>query len=202
MRVPRGRGAEIAVLVGHSDMGLAGSEGGHLEGHACKAVGTVVGFLSELDIGTVDLLGNLRGIVGDNTFNGIVFLNLLERHFIRLYVAHWGFSLTYDNGATWKCRSPIKSIPEGIARDKMSNVKATETVGVCTKRPRTHRLHVGVLKVIVALVVKGGVVIDGELGTCKGGGTLREVTGAVIGLLAVEFTEKHTHRVICGIVAD
>ena len=202
MRVPRGRGAEIAVLVGHSDMGLAGSEGGHLEGHACKAVGTVVGFLSELDIGTVDLLGNLRGIVGDNTFNGIVFLNLLERHFIRLYVAHWGFSLTYDNGATWKCRSPIKSIPEGIARDKMSNVKATETVGVCTKRPRTHRLHVGVLKVIVALVVKGGVVIDGELGTCKGGGTLREVTGSVIGLLAVEFTEKHTHRVICGIVAD
>ena len=202
MRVPRGRGAEIAVLIGHSDMGLAGSEGGHLEGHACKAVGTVVGFLSELDIGTVDLLGNLRGIVGDNTFNGIVFLNLLERHFIRLYVAHWGFSLTYDNGATWKCRSPIKSIPEGIARDKMSNVKATETVGVCTKRPRTHRLHVGVLKVIVALVVKGGVVIDGELGTCKGGGTLREVTGAVIGLLAVEFTEKHTHRVICGIVAD
>ena len=202
MRVPRGRGAEIAVLVGHGDVGLAGSEGGHLEGHACKAVGTVVGFLSELDIGTVDLLGNLRGIVGDNTFNGIVFLNLLERHFIRLYVAHWGFSLTYDNGATWTCRSPIKSIPEGIARDKMSNVKATETVGVCTKRPRTHRLHVGVLKVIVALVVKSGVVIDGELGTCKGGGTLREVTGAVIGLLAVEFTEKHTHRVICGIVAD
>ena len=202
MRVPRGRGAEIAVLVGHSDMGLAGSEGGHLEGHACKAVGTVVGFLSELDIGTVDLLGNLRGIVGDNTFNGIVFLNLLERHFIRLYVAHWGFSLTYDNGATWKCRSPIKSIPEGIARDKMSNVKATETVGVCTKRPRTHRLHVGVLKVIVALVVKGGVVIDGELGTCKGGGTLREVTSAVIGLLAVVFTKEHSHRVICGIVAD
>ena len=164
--------------------------------------GTVIGLFRELDIGAVDLLGNLRGIVGDNTFNGIVFLNLLERHFIRLYVAHWGFSLTYDNGATWKCRSPIKSIPEGIARDKMSNVKATETVGVCTKRPRTHRLHVGVLKVIVALVVKGGVVIDGELGTCKGSGTLREVTGAVIGLLAVEFTEKHTHRVICGIVAD
>ena len=202
MRVPRGRGAEIAVLVGHGDVGLAGCEGGHLEGHACKAVGTVVGFLSELDIGTVDLLGNLRGIVGDNTFNGIVFLNLLERHFIRLYVAHWGFSLTYYNGATWKCRSPIKSIPEGIARDKMSNVKATETVGVCTKRPRTRWLYVGVLKVIVALVVKGGVVIDGELGTCKGGGTLREVTGAVIGLLSVVFTEKHTHRVICGIVAD
>ena len=202
MRVPRGRGAEIAVLVGHGDVGLAGCEGGHLEGHACKAVGTVVGFLSELDIGTVDLLGNLRGIVGDNTFNGIVFLNLLERHFIRLYVAHWGFSLTYYNGATWKCRSPIKSIPEGIARDKMSNVKATETVGVCTKRPRTRWLYVGVLKVIVALVVKGGVVIDGELGTCKGGGTLREVTSAVIGLLAVVFTKEHSHRVICGIVAD
>ena len=33
MRVPRGRGAEIAVLVGHGDMGLTGSEGGHLEGH-------------------------------------------------------------------------------------------------------------------------------------------------------------------------
>ena len=33
MRVPRGRGAEIAVLVGHGDMGLTGGEGGHLEGH-------------------------------------------------------------------------------------------------------------------------------------------------------------------------
>ena len=202
MRVPRGRGAEIAVLIGHSDMGLAGGEGGHLEGHACKVLGTVVGLFRELDIGTVDLLGNFRHVVGDNTFNGIVFLNLLERHFIRLYVAHWSFSLTYDNGAAWKCRSPIKSIPKGIARDKMSSVKATETVGVCTKCPRTRRLHVGVLKVIVALVVKGGVVIDGELGTCKGGGTLREVTSAVIGLLAVVFTEEHTHRVICGIVAD
>ena len=34
MGVPRGRGAEIAVLIGYSDMGLTGGEGGHLEGHA------------------------------------------------------------------------------------------------------------------------------------------------------------------------
>ena len=34
MGVPRGRGAEIAVLIGDGDMGLAGGEGGHLEGHA------------------------------------------------------------------------------------------------------------------------------------------------------------------------
>ena len=50
MRVPRGRGAEIAVLIGHSDVGLAGGEGGHLEGHACKVLGTVVGLFRENSI--------------------------------------------------------------------------------------------------------------------------------------------------------
>ena len=84
----------------------------------------------------------------------------------------------------------------------MLGVEIGESISVRLERPRTRRLHVGVLKVIVALVVKGGVVIDGELGTCKGGGTLREVTSAVIGLLAVVFTKEHSHRVICGIVAD
>ena len=84
----------------------------------------------------------------------------------------------------------------------MLGVKIGESISVRLECPRTRRLHVGVLKVIVALVVKGGVVIDGELGTCKGGGTLREVTSAVIGLLAVVFTKEHSHRVIRGIVAD
>ena len=59
MRVPRGRGAEIAVLVGHGDMGLTGGEGGHLEGHTGEVRGTVIGLFCELDIGAVDLLGNL-----------------------------------------------------------------------------------------------------------------------------------------------
>ena len=84
----------------------------------------------------------------------------------------------------------------------MLGVERGESISVRRECPRAGRLDIGLLEVIVALVVKGGVVIDGELGTCKGGGTLREVTGAVIGLLAVEFTEKHTYRVICGIVAD
>ena len=84
----------------------------------------------------------------------------------------------------------------------MLGVEIGESISVRRECPRAGRLDIGLLEVIVALVVKGGVVIDGELGTCKGSGTLREVTGAVIGLLAVEFTEKHTYRVICGIVAD
>ena len=84
----------------------------------------------------------------------------------------------------------------------MLGVEIGESISVRLERPRTRRLHVGVLKVIVALVVKGGIVIDGELGTCEGGGTLREVARAVIGLLAVVFTKEHSHRVICGIVAD
>ena len=84
----------------------------------------------------------------------------------------------------------------------MLGVEIGESISVRLERPRTRRLHVGVLKVIVALVVKGGIVIDGELGTCEGGGTLREVARAVIGLLAVVFTKEHSHRVICRIVAD
>ena len=66
MRVPRGRGAEIAVLVGHGDMGLTGGEGGHLEGHTGEVRGTVIGLFCELDIGAVDLLGNLRDVVSTN----------------------------------------------------------------------------------------------------------------------------------------
>ena len=64
MGVPRGRGAEIAVLVGHGDVGLAGGEGGHLERYARKAVRTVLGLLGELEVGAIDLLGNLSEVIG------------------------------------------------------------------------------------------------------------------------------------------
>ena len=115
MRVPRGRGAEIAVLVGHGDVGLAGSEGGHLEGHACKAVGTVVGFLSELDIGTVDLLGNLRGIVSTNGICGRILLNLLERHIVRLHIACGCLGLTNDDSTARNTDIILPIVEEGIA---------------------------------------------------------------------------------------
>ena len=84
----------------------------------------------------------------------------------------------------------------------MLGVEIGESISVRLECPRAGRLDIGLLEVIVALVVKGGIVIDGELGTCKGGGTLREVARAVIGLLAVVFTKEHSHRVICRIVAD
>ena len=202
MRVPRGRGAEIAVLVGHGDMGLTGGERGHLEGHTGEVRGTVIGLFCELDIGAVDLLGNLRDIVSTNGTCGRILLNLLERHIVRLHIACGCLGLTNDDSTARDARVVIRVVVEGIAGNKIVGLEVGDSVFVRLERPRTHRLHVGVLKVIVALVVKGGVVIDGELGTCKGGGTLREVTGAVIGLLAVEFTKEHTHRVICGIVAD
>ena len=202
MRVPRGRGAEIAVLIGHSDMGLAGSEGGHLEGHACKVLGTVIGLFRELDIGAVDLLGNLRDVVSTNGTCGRILLNLLEGYIVGLHIACGCLGLTNDDSAAWDARVVVGVVVEGIAGNKIVGLEVGDSVFVRLERPRTCRLHVGVLKVIVALVVKGGVVIDGELGTCKGGGTLREVTSAVIGLLAVVFTKEHSHRVICGIVAD
>ena len=202
MRVPRGRGAEIAVLIGHSDMGLAGSEGGHLEGHACKVLGTVIGLFRELDIGAVDLLGNLRDVVSTNGTCGRILLNLLEGYIVGLHIACGCLGLTNDDSAAWDARVVVGVVVEGIAGNKIVGLEVGDSVFVRLERPRTCRLHVGVLKVIVALVVKGGVVIDGELGTCKGGGTLRKVTSAVIGLLAVVFTKEHSHRVICGIVAD
>ena len=202
MRVPRGRGAEIAVLVGHGNMGLTGGEGGHLEGHTGEVRGTVIGLFCELDIGAVDLLGNLRDIVSTNGTCGRILLNLLERHIVGLHIACGCLGLTNDDSAARDARVVIRVVVEGIAGNKIVGLEVGDSVFVRLERPRTRRLHVGVLKVIVALVVKGGIVIDGELGTCKGGGTLREVARAVIGLLAVVFTKEHSHRVICRIVAD
>ena len=202
MRVPRGRGAEIAVLVGHGDMGLTGGERGHLEGHTGEVRGTVIGLFCELDIGAVDLLGNLRDIVSTNGTCGRILLNLLERHIVRLHIACGCLGLTNDDSTARDARVVIRVVVEGIAGNKIVGLEAGDSVFVRLERPRTRRLHVGVLKVIVALVVKGGIVIDGELGTCKGGGTLREVARAVIGLLAVVFTNEHIQRVICRIVAD
>ena len=202
MRVPRGRGAEIAVLVGHGDMGLTGGERGHLEGHTGEVRGTVIGLFCELDIGAVDLLGNLRDIVSTNGTCGRILLNLLERHIVRLHIACGCLGLTNDDSTARDARVVIRVVVEGIAGNKIVGLEVGDSVFVRLERPRTRRLHVGVLKVIVALVVKGGIVIDGELGTCKGGGTLREVARVVIGLLAVVFTKEHSHRVICRIVAD
>ena len=202
VRVPRGRGAEIAVLVGHGDMGLTGGERGHLEGHTGEVRGTVIGLFCELDIGAVDLLGNLRDIVSTNGTCGRILLNLLERHIVRLHIACGCLGLTNDDSTARDARVVIRVVVEGIAGNKIVSLEVGDSVFVRLERPRTRRLHVGVLKVIVALVVKGGIVIDGELGTCKGGGTLWEVARAVIGLLAVVFTKEHSHRVICRIVAD
>ena len=202
MRVPRGRGAEIAVLVGHGDMGLTGGERGHLEGHTGEVRGTVIGLFCELDIGAVDLLGNLRDIVSTNGTCGRILLNLLERHIVRLHIACGCLGLTNDDSTARDARVVIRVVVEGIAGNKIVSLEVGDSVFVRLERPRTRQLHVGVLKVIVALVVKGGIVIDGELGTCKGGGTLWEVARAVIGLLAVVFTKEHSHRVICRIVAD
>ena len=64
------------------------------------------------------------------------------------------------------------------------------------------RLDISFLEVIVVVVVEGVVVIDGELGIGEGGGTLREVPSAVVGLLAVELADKHIHRVIVRFIAD
>ena len=99
MGVPRGRGAEIAVLVGHGDVGLAGGEGGHLEGHARKVLRTVFSLLGELEVGAIDLLGNLGSIVGNQACNIRTFHNLLEAHGVALEVALGSLGLAHDDGA-------------------------------------------------------------------------------------------------------
>ena len=115
MGVPRGRGAEIAVLVGHGDVGLAGGEGGHLEGHARKVLRTVFSLLGELEVGAVDLLGNLRDIVSTNGTCGRILLNLLERHIVRLHIACGCLGLTNDDGAARNTDIILPIVEEGIA---------------------------------------------------------------------------------------
>ena len=99
MGVPRGRGAEIAVLVGHGDMGLTSGEGGHLKGYARKAVGTVLGLLGELEVGAVDLLGNLGKVIGLESRNVRAFHNLLEADGVALEVALGCLGLAHNDGA-------------------------------------------------------------------------------------------------------
>ena len=115
MRVPRGRGAEIAVLVGHGDVGLAGSEGGHLEGHTGEVRGTVIGLFRELDIGAVDLLGNLRDVVSTNGICGRILLNLLERHIVGLHIACGCLGLTNDDSTARNTDIILPIVEEGIA---------------------------------------------------------------------------------------
>ena len=62
--VPRGGGVEVAVLVGHDDMALAGGLGGHLERDVGEAVGAVMGLLVELKVGALDLIVDMA-VPGD-----------------------------------------------------------------------------------------------------------------------------------------
>ena len=202
MGVPRGRGAEIAVLVGHGDMGLAGGEGGHLERYARKAVRTVLGLLGELEVGAVDLLGNLGGVIGNKGFRLGAFHNLLEAHGVALEVARRCLGLAHDDGTTWNAGDVLVIVVKSIAGDEILGIEVSEAIRVRLERPRAGRLDIGLLEVIVVVVIEGIVVIDGELGIREGGGTLREVPSAVVGLLAVELADKHTKGVIIWLIAD
>ena len=119
MGVPRGRGAEIAVLVGHGDVGLAGGEGGHLEGHARKAVGAVLGLLGELEVGAVDLLGNFGSVVGSQARNIRTFHNLLEADGVALEVALGGLGLANDDGAARDAHNILVVIVKRTAGNKV-----------------------------------------------------------------------------------
>ena len=202
MGVPRGRGAEIAVLIRHGDMGLTGGEGGHLEGHASKTVGTVLGLLGELKVGAVDLLGNLGGIVGFKGIGVIAIHNLLEANGVALKVPRGSLGLAHDDGAARDARVVFFVVVEGIAGNKVFSRKCGKAVLIRLERPRTGRLDIGLLEVIVVVVVEGIVVVNGELGIGEGGGTLREVPRAVVGLLAVELADNHLERVSKGLIAD
>ena len=202
MGVPRGRGAEIAVLIGYSDMGLTGGEGGYLEGHACKVLGTILGLLGELEVGAVDLLGNLGGVIGAESRNVRTFHNLLEAHSVALEIARRCLGLAHNDGATRNSRRVCLIVIERIAENEMVSIEVGITVLIRLERPRAGRFDIGLLEVIVVVVIEGVVVIDGELGIGEGGGTLREVARAVVGLLAVELTDKHCQRVVIRLIAD
>ena len=202
MGVPRGRGAEIAVLIGYGDMGLTGGEGGYLEGHACKVLGTVLGLLGELEVGAVDLLGNLGGVIGAESRNVRTFHNLLEAHSVALEIARRCLGLAHNDGATRNSRRVCLIVIERIAENEMVSIEVGITVLIRLERPRAGRLDIGLLEGIVVVVVEGVVVIDGELGIGEGGGTLREVARAVVGLLAVELADKHCQRVVVWLIAD
>ena len=96
-------------------MGLAGGEGGHFEGHASKAVGAVLGLLGELEVGAIDLLGNLSEVVRLECFGVRAFHNLLEAHGIALEVARGCLGLAHDDGAARNTDIILLIVEEGIA---------------------------------------------------------------------------------------
>ena len=54
--VPRGGGGEVAVLIRHDHMALAGGLGGELEGHSGEAVLAVIALLGEFKVAAHDLI--------------------------------------------------------------------------------------------------------------------------------------------------
>ena len=54
--VPRGGGGEVAVLIRHDHVALAGGLGGELEGHSGEAVLAVIALLGELKVAAHDLI--------------------------------------------------------------------------------------------------------------------------------------------------
>lgn len=64
-------------------------------------LGTVIGLFRELDIGAVDLLGNLRDVVSTNGTCGRILLNLLEGYIVGLHIACGCLGLTNDDSAAF-----------------------------------------------------------------------------------------------------
>lgn len=99
MGVPGGGTGEVAVLVGDDHVALAGGKRRHLEGDVGEAVAAVLGLLGELDVGAIDLLGDLGGVERGYTLERR-FLNLLEAYVAAEVVALWCLCLAdYDSTA-------------------------------------------------------------------------------------------------------
>ena len=186
----------MALAIDRDRVGVVVDDG---EGDAVE-ISTALRGLSGLGVELLDRhaaanhrLRDFRKIEGRDT-RKIVVLNLLETHIIVQLVADRSFGLVHGNGTTRHCWITVGIQIELIARNKIILCEVSDAIGIGSEYPRTRRFHTGLLEGIVVIVIHGVEVLDGELRSLKGGGTLRQVVGFVL-RISVVLTDGHAHRV-------
>ena len=180
-------------------MALSGGQRRHLEGDVREAVAAVLGPLRELDVGAVDLLGDLGGVESSNR-RGRILLNDLEGDIRREVIALGSLGLADHDGASRKARISNLVIVELTARHKVVRREAAVSVCVRLERPGTSWPHVGSRKGVIAVIVNGLVVVNRKLGISKCSGTSWQVLLANVGFLAVKLSHQHSNRVVGGLL--
>ena len=152
--------------------------------------------LLDLDSTALHGLGSSGHVVGgDRTKRGL--LNLLEANKVLVQkVALGSLGLIDNDGATRNDDIVAGVMINAVARNKVAVIKVGKAVIVGADNPSTSRLYIGILDSVIAIIIEGVVVFDGELGSGKRCAALRQVALSVVCLLTIKLAKENRHRVV------